>query len=261
MAKKPTYSVRFVAGQPVERIEPSLPLGQIEEMLPIGMPLYTEGTLKIAVWNIYKQQRVNWRSMLETLATDTQLLLLQEAQTTPELVRFAGKNHLIADQVPALAFQQHPAGVMTLSSSHPIYCCPLREKEPFLRLAKSALITVYPLITGEHLMVINVHAINFSFGVDVYQRQLNSLSTHIIDHKGPVILAGDFNAWSRPRVNVLKRFARRLKLKEVIFEKDLRTRAFGKPLDYIFYRGLSLNKAEILITDASDHNPLVAIFS
>ena len=43
-------------------------------------------------------------------------------------------------------------------------------------------------------------------GVDVYQRQLNSLSTHIIDHKGPVILAGDFNAWSRPRVNVLKRF-------------------------------------------------------
>ena len=52
MAKKPTYSVRFVAGQPVERIEPSLPLGQIEEMLPIGMPLYTEGTLKIAVWNI-----------------------------------------------------------------------------------------------------------------------------------------------------------------------------------------------------------------
>ncbi len=109
--------------------------------------------------------------------------------------------------------------------------------------------------------MINVHAINFSFGVDVYQRQLNSLSTHIIDHKGPVILAGDFNAWSRPRVNVLKRFARRLKLKEVIFEKDLRTRAFGKPLDYIFYRGLSLNKAEILITDASDHNPLVATFS
>ena len=109
MAKKPTYSVRFVAGQPVERIEPSLPLGQIEEMLPIGMPLYTEGTLKIAVWNIYKQQRVNWRSMLETLATDTQLLLLQEAQTTPELVRFAGKNHLIADQVPALAFQHQLA--------------------------------------------------------------------------------------------------------------------------------------------------------
>ncbi len=55
----------------------------------------------------------------------------------------------------------------------------------------------------------------------MFIRQLNSLSTHIIDHKGPVILAGDFNAWSRPRVNVLKRFARRLKLKEVIFENAL----------------------------------------
>ncbi|AYY81809.1 MULTISPECIES: endonuclease/exonuclease/phosphatase family protein [Proteus] len=260
MAKKPTYSVRFVAGQPVERIEPSPPLSERKDTLPIGMPLYTEGTLKIAVWNIYKQQRPNWRNMLETLSTDTHLLLLQEAQTTPELVRFAGTHHLIADQVPALAFQQHPAGVMTLSSSHPIYCCPLREKEPFLRLSKSALITVYPLITGDHLMVINVHAINFSFGVDVYQRQLSNLSVHIMHHKGPIILAGDFNAWSRPRVNVLKRFARRLRLKEVIFDNDWRTKAFGKPLDYIFYRGLSLNKAEVLITDASDHHPLIATF-
>ncbi|MEQ4925117.1 endonuclease/exonuclease/phosphatase family protein [Proteus hauseri] len=260
MAKKPTYSVRFVAGQPVERIEPSPPLNEKSDFLPIGMPLYTEGYLKIAVWNIYKQQRLNWRNMLEVLSTDTQLLLLQEAQTTPELVRFAGSHHLIADQVPALAFQQHPAGVMTLSSSHPIYCCPLREKEPFLRLAKSALITVYPLITGDHLMVINVHAINFSFGVDVYQRQLGNLAIHIIHHKGPIILAGDFNAWSRPRVNILKRFARTLRLKEVTFAEDLRTKAFGKPLDYIFYRGLLLDKAEVLITNASDHNPLVATF-
>lgn len=260
MAKKSTYSVRFVAGQPIERIEASLPLSDKFDSMPIGMPLYTDGTLKIAVWNIYKQQRTHWRNMLEILSTDTHLLLLQEAQTTPELVRFAGTHHLVADQVPALAFQQHPAGVMTLSSSYPIYCCPLREKEPFLRLAKSALITVYSLITGEHLMIVNVHAINFSFGVDVYQRQLSNLSNHIIQHKGPIILAGDFNAWSRPRINVLKRFTRGLKLKEVIFEDDLRTKAFGKPLDYIFYRGLSLDTAEILLTNASDHNPLIATF-
>lgn len=261
MAKKPIYSVRFVAGQPIERIEPSLPLSEKYDNVPIGMPLYTEGLLKIAVWNIYKQQRINWRSMLETLSIDTHLLLLQEAQTTPELVRFAGTHHLVADQVPALAFKQHPAGVMTLSSSYPIYCCPLREKEPFLRLAKSALITVYPMVTGEHLMVANVHAINFSFGVDVYHRQLKHLATHILHHKGPIILAGDFNAWSRPRINVLKRFARELKLREVSFECDLRTKAFGKPLDYIFYRGLSLEKAEVLKTDASDHHPLIASFN
>lgn len=40
MAKKPTYSVRFVAGQPVERIEPSPPLSERKDTLPIGMPLH-----------------------------------------------------------------------------------------------------------------------------------------------------------------------------------------------------------------------------
>lgn len=54
-------------------------------------------------------------------------------------------NYLAADQVPAFVLPQHPSGVMTLSAAHPVYCCPLREREPILRLAKSALVTVYPL--------------------------------------------------------------------------------------------------------------------
>lgn len=153
---------------------------------------------------------------------------------SPELISFAASHKLIADQVPALPFSQHPAGVMTLATAHPIYCCPLREKEPLLRLAKSALITVYPLPNGEHLMVANVHAINFSFGVDVYTRQLSKLGEHISKHVGPVLLAGDFNAWSRQRVNALKRFVRSVGLKEVNYDTDQRTKAFGRPLDYLF---------------------------
>ncbi len=45
-------------------------------------------------------------------------------------------------------------------------------------------------------MVSIVHAINFSFGVDVYRRQLNTVGSQIRCHIGPVILGGDFNAWS-----------------------------------------------------------------
>ncbi|MBZ4261391.1 hypothetical protein LAN14_22865, partial [Mycobacterium tuberculosis] len=91
---------------------------------------------------------------------------------TPELVRFATSNYLAADQVPALVLPQHPSGVMTLASAHPIYCCPLREREPILRLPKSALVTVYPLPDARLLMVVNIHAVNFSLGVDVYSKQL-----------------------------------------------------------------------------------------
>lgn len=64
------------------------------------------------VWNIVKQQRANWLSVLNTFGKDTQLVLLQEAQTTPELVRYATStsNYSAADQVPALIFPQHSSG-------------------------------------------------------------------------------------------------------------------------------------------------------
>lgn len=46
------------------------------------------------VWNIVKQQRANWLSILNTFGKDTQLVLLQEAQTT--LVRYATSNYSAA---------------------------------------------------------------------------------------------------------------------------------------------------------------------
>ncbi len=133
-----------------------------------------------------------------------------------ELVGFATSNYLAADQVPALVLPQHPSGVMTLASAHPIYCCPLREREPILRLPKSALVTVYPLPDARLLMVVNIHAVNFSLGVDVYSKQLLPIGDQIAHHSGPVIMAGDFNAWSRPRMNALYRFAREMSLREFV---------------------------------------------
>ncbi len=66
--------------------------------------------------NIFKQQRAEWLSVLKNYGKDAHLVLLQEAQTTPELVQFATANyHLAADRVPAFVYYQHPSGVMTLS--------------------------------------------------------------------------------------------------------------------------------------------------
>ncbi|CAK8744367.1 hypothetical protein SODG_007459 [Sodalis praecaptivus] len=216
--------------------------------------------LRVMVWNIYKQQRANWLSVLQGFGKDAQLVLLQEAQTTPELVRFATSHYLAADQVPALIFPQHPSGVMTLSAAHPVYCCPLREREPLLRLAKSALVTVYPIYNGQLLMVVNIHAVNFSLGIDVYSKQLDPIGEQIRNHSGPVIMAGDFNAWSRQRMLALYRFAERMGLGEVRFVDDQRKRAFGRPLDFVFYRDMNVCEASVLVTEASDHNPLLVEF-
>ncbi|MDE9552455.1 endonuclease/exonuclease/phosphatase family protein [Xenorhabdus bovienii] len=256
------YAMRYVANQPVERVLPTSKRLLEDNSLPHGQPLPAfNHELCVAIWNIYKQQRPSWQEVLGSLIESSQLILLQEAQTTPDLLKFVTASGLVGDQVPAFSIPQHPSGVMTLASSSPVYCYPLREKEPILRLSKSSLITIYPLPDDRQLMVINVHAINFSFGVDVYSRQLNNIGIHINLHHGPVIFAGDFNAWSRRRLRVLERFAQRMQLKEVYFNDDHRTIVFGKPLDFVFYRELKVLNAAVLTTMASDHNPLIVNFS
>ncbi|MBW7982179.1 endonuclease/exonuclease/phosphatase family protein [Enterobacillus tribolii] len=257
--RKKNFAMRYVAGLPAERVFPGA-MNELGQKIPPIQTLPSDDVLRVMVWNIFKQQRADWLSVLREYGKDSQLVLLQEAQTTPELVRFATSNYMTADQVPAFALPQHPSGVMTLAAAHPVYCCPLREREPLLRLSKSALVTVYPLYDGRLLMVVNIHAVNFSLGVDVYSKQLDPIGEQIAQHKGPVIMAGDFNAWSRQRINALYRFASGVELQEVRFTDDNRRKAFGRPLDFVFYRGLGVVEASVLVTEASDHNPLIVEF-
>ncbi|AXF77542.1 endonuclease/exonuclease/phosphatase family protein [Erwinia tracheiphila] len=259
--RKKTHAMRYVAGQPAERIFPPGAMLHLGKASPPGTPLKIESSLRVLVWNIFKQQRAEWLSVLESFGKNAHLVLLQEAQTTPELVRFATTHYLAADQVPAFVLPQHPSGVMTLAAAHPVYCCPLREREPLLRLAKSALITAYPLPDGQMLMVVNIHAVNFSLGIDVYSKQLGPIGDQIIHHRGPVVMAGDFNAWSRQRINALYAFASNMGLEEVRFANDYRRKAFGRPLDFVFYRNMSVDQASVLVTRASDHNLLLVEFT
>lgn len=127
-------------------------------------------------------------------------------------------------------------------------------------MSKSALITVYALQSTQQLMVINIHAINFSIGVEVYGKQLDAIGEQVKRHTGPVIMAGDFNAWSRQRINALYQFASEIALREVRFVDDQRRRTFGRPLDFVFSRGLHVIQSSVLVTQASDHNPLLVEF-
>ncbi|AMA65073.1 hypothetical protein AUT07_00515 [Candidatus Arsenophonus lipoptenae] len=237
-------------------------ISRSDNNLPIIMPqsLESEG-LRIISWNIYKQQRQNWFSVLNKLVIDKHLILLQEAQPSPQLIKFIISQNLIVDQAPAIVLPQYTSGVMTLSRSHSIYCCSLREQEPLIRLPKSTLITVYSLYNRRNLMIINIHAINFSFGLNIYSRQLHNIEKYIKRHEGPIIFAGDFNTWNRQRTNILKHFTFSLGMKEVNFDIDVRTIIFGYPIDHVFYRNLILLDAEVIKTKSSDHNPISVKFS
>ncbi|PWD83809.1 endonuclease/exonuclease/phosphatase family protein [Ignatzschineria cameli] len=223
-------------------------------------PFSKDNRLTVMVWNIYKQQKLNWLPILTEYGKDRDLILLQEAKASEELIQFSKTHFLVGDQVPAIEITKDAYGVMTLASSYPLYSRPFRTTEPFLRLAKSALVTVYPLHDKRLLMVVNVHSVNFSLGVKIYREQIQSIAEHVINHNGPVIFAGDFNTWSRKRRHLLYLFTRRMGLKPVIFNDDYRKAFFNSPLDFVFYRGLRLEKSEVIKTDASDHNPLLVDF-
>ena len=220
-----------------------------------------DNRINLLVWNIYKQNRDTWRSRLDQYAQGKQLVLLQEASMTPQLKEWISKGQWFGSQVDAFKAFDTTAGVLNLSPDSPSKACAYTELEPWLRLPKSALYALYPLSNGQQLAVVNIHAVNFTYGTEEYHRQLKVLVDELSQHQGPVIVAGDFNSWSEQRLKVMSESLSAVGLKEVNYTSDNRTQFItGLPLDHVFYRGLTLEKAEAPISDASDHNPILVTF-
>ena len=78
-----------------------------------------------------------------------------------------------------------------------------KGKESVLGPHKSLLLSNYLFKAGNSLLILNVHAINFRenqrYGIEL-ERFLNLLKAH----KGPMILAGDFNSWNKKRMDKLQ---------------------------------------------------------
>jgi len=220
-----------------------------------------DGRLNVSVWNIYKQKRKNWKHVLKRLSHSSQLVLLQEAGLTTEMVDFINSHSLNVAMTKAFKLFGTSLGVMNLSASPASSACAFHATEPLIRFAKSALITHYPLSNGETLLVVNLHGINFDWKLARYTEQFEALSLELGGHSGPIILAGDFNTWRNDRLKLIYDFAKRFGLSEAEYHLDERQRFFGLALDHLFYRGLDFHHAESKVTDASDHNPIIAHFT
>jgi len=227
-----------------------------------ALPLDQQGQLGLLVWNIYKQNREGWSEELSRLSSDAQLLLLQEASLNSGLKQWLSDQGWEGNQVNAFKVMGESAGVINLARTTPNLACGYTEMEPWLRLPKSGIYARYPLSNGQVLAVVNLHSVNFTYGTDEYQLQLEALANELSQHTGPIIVAGDFNSWSEERMSVMKQVLTSLGLNEVSFSPDNRVRFIsGLPLDHVFYRGLKLENAKAPESDASDHNPLLLSFS
>ena len=148
-------------------------------------------------------------------------------------------------------------GVLTLSRAFPSLRCGLSHLEPWLKTPKATSVTEYPLRDrDDRLLAINLHAVNFSLGVENFQAQIHALEDLLGQHEGPVVLAGDLNTWSERRQALVDEFLQGHGLNAVQFAPDLRTTAFGRALDHIYVRGMDSDLAEVIPVTSSDHNPL-----
>ncbi len=214
----------------------------------------------LTTWNIYKGKLRGWEQDLQALSGQSDLLLLQEAYLAPELQRWLSRESL--DWAMAHAFSLHGrwSGVLTggrVSQRNP---CMQRITEPYLRLPKTALISYFPIRGhAQPLLVVNVHGINFTLGSEDLDNQFQAIQTLVENHEGPLIVAGDFNTWSRARLAVIQRLAAHNGLRAVEFQGKPVVH-FGHRVDHVYYRGLLPLQSRMIKVKSSDHYPLTVTF-
>lgn len=217
--------------------------------------------IRLLNWNVQKKRDLGWRSDFDRLTGNSDLVLMQEASLGGLTdSNFANGRHW--SFAPGHRTHDSITGVLTLSRHEPLARCTFTSIEPWLRTPKSTSITAFALEgSDETLVVVNLHAVNFSLGLSDYRHQFDRIERLLQEHEGPVILAGDFNTWHKRRMRVVDSLAESLDLRPVTFDDDTRMRFFGNALDHIYVRRLQLVNAETATVRTSDHNPLVAVLS
>lgn len=219
----------------------------------------------VLCWNTQKlTQTLKFQVTLARLLEQfpSQILLFQEAKLA------LGSGWKIPDWsyaiAPNIQTNRSVFGVLTASQYAFGDVRPLltQNREGVFATHKSYLLSYHPLPNKESLLIVNVHAINF-VSANYFLREMELLKAELLDHRGPLIVAGDFNVWSRQRRLHLRRFCRSVGLRQAVMEDPQHIKTYRQhPLDFIFYRDLWLKEASAINTVAvSDHNPIYARFA
>ncbi|RUO37162.1 hypothetical protein CWE15_11405 [Aliidiomarina taiwanensis] len=189
-------------------------------------------------------------------------LLLQEAKLNVNSnTHFPSWSYAIA---PNMQTKRSVFGVLTASQAAFTDVQPrlTRKREGMIATFKSHMLSYHPLEGDQSLLMVNVHAINF-VSANYFLREMELLKFELLDHNGPLIVAGDFNVWSRQRRHYLQAFCDSVGLRQAYMNDPQHIKTYRQhPLDFIFYRDLWLKEATAIDTSTvSDHNPIYARFA
>ena len=217
--------------------------------------------IRIVSWNIHKQSDEGWSEELKRLAHGNDVLLLQEVSLSDEVqsvLEAAGLRWILAS---SFIQDETDIGVLTATRAAPFARCTQRTDEPLARIPKSAVVTWVRFAgTPQTLAIANIHAINFTLTLDAYRAQLEALTGVLASHRGPIVLGGDLNTWSEARTTLVREVTTRLRLVEVKYSEDRRSKFLGRVVDHVFVRDLEVISATASVVRSSDHNPLELVF-
>ena len=221
-------------------------------------------TLKLVCWNMFKARKRGVLQDLATVSASADLVLLQEAVLHGGIAQpfhtASGMEWIMVENLRH-AHEHLTTGPKTGSRVPASSSAFMRShaREPLINTPKTFLYSVYPLADNTSLLVVNVHAINL-VSTAKFAMQVEQIATPVASHKGPCIVAGDFNTWSEARMHVLERAMNHAGLVRAPVAAP-QWRHFGQVLDHVFYRGMRLINAHALThVKTSDHIPLTAEF-
>lgn len=223
-----------------------------------------KANFSLLCWNIHKENnQLRFDNKLQQLLQlyPSDLLVFQEVkQLKSSSCSFADYSYAMATNMES---SRHVFGVLTAAKTSFEQISPLlsQNKELSLFTHKSLLISYHRQANQQLLCLVNVHAINF-VSLASFSQELDYLIRQLLDFTGAIVIAGDFNSWSAGRMKALASFQQVLKLQRVDFKQPQHIkRFFSKPLDHVFYRGLTLDYAQAINSaEVSDHNPIYVRF-
>lgn len=229
-------------------------LGEIAMGRPDPLPTQ----IKFLTWNVEKAKtKAAWSADFQNLMKDKNLAILQEAVETNlmnETLRSIENFSWIIARTFFMETDRKGTGVLSGSSQRPLSLTFLRSRdtEPFAHTPKMTLFSTYDLENGEKILVMNIHAINFTT-LGPFHRQIDAAAEVLKSWTGKVIAGGDFNTWAALRMTYLLDTMKGLGLEHVSFKKDPRRLV----LDHIFVRGCEILDSQIHQNiRSSDHFPL-----
>jgi endonuclease/exonuclease/phosphatase (EEP) superfamily protein YafD len=223
-------------------------------------------SIKVLIWNIKKTQEKPWQKEFLSLSQDKELFLLQEAYPNElfksTLGTFPDFRWDMGISFRYRMYDNLPTGTMIGSKVQPseLIIKHSTDHEPGTDTPKAMTFGKYPLrATGESLLVINVHGINFTtFGS--FKRNMGQAEVEIVKHKGPILMAGDFNTRTKSRMKFLFDLMEKHNLSEVKFKNGhqrMVAKFTNNILDHGFVRGLNVKDAEVFgSARGSDHKPM-----